>query len=76
VFFFRVDDKFVPLKTTNDISSRLEWEKPKTEALRKWLDEHLPKGTTNALKQVSPVQPEKNRQSINNVSKAKSPSRQ
>jgi hypothetical protein len=35
--------KVIPLKSTNDFAKRVEWEKPKFEALKKWLDEHLPK---------------------------------
>ena len=41
VIYLRTDDKFVPLKSTNDFSKRLEWEKGKFETLKKWLDAHL-----------------------------------
>ena len=47
VVYFRADDKFVPLKSTNDFSKRLEWDKARFTALKKWLDEHLPKKTTD-----------------------------
>lgn len=43
VLYFRPDASFVPLKTEDDFSRRLEWEKPKWLALQKWLDVHLPK---------------------------------
>lgn len=42
VIYFRVDDRFVPLKSIDDFSKRLEWEKAKFDALNKWLDQHLP----------------------------------
>jgi hypothetical protein len=42
VFYLRQDDKFVPLKSTNDFSKRLEWEKSKFVLLNKWLDENMP----------------------------------
>jgi hypothetical protein len=41
VIYFRADDKFVPLKSTNDFAKRLEWDKAKFEALKEWLDAHL-----------------------------------
>jgi len=43
VLYFRPDAAFVPLKTEDDFSRRLAWEKPKWLALQKWLDVHLPK---------------------------------
>jgi hypothetical protein len=45
VLYFRPDAAFVPLQTEADFSRRLEWEKPKWLALKKWLDAHLPKVT-------------------------------
>jgi hypothetical protein len=39
--YFRADDKFIPLKSTNDFSGRLEWDKGKLDALKNWLDTHL-----------------------------------
>jgi hypothetical protein len=39
--YFRTDDKFVPLKSTNDFSKRLDWDKSKFNALTNWLDAHL-----------------------------------
>jgi hypothetical protein len=38
--YFRADNKFVPLKSTNDFSKRLDWDKGKFEALKNWLDAH------------------------------------
>jgi hypothetical protein len=40
---FRADKAFVPLASTNDLAKRLEWERGKFDAVKKWLDEHLPK---------------------------------
>jgi hypothetical protein len=42
VFYLRPDDKFISLKSTNDFSKRLEWEKAKFVVLNKWLDENMP----------------------------------
>lgn len=42
VLYFRPDASFVPLKTEHDLPRRLAWEKPKWQALKKWLDVHLP----------------------------------
>ena len=42
VFYMRPNDKFVPLKSTNDYSRRLEWEKAEFVTLNKWLEEHIP----------------------------------
>ncbi|MEK7781377.1 MAG: hypothetical protein AAB370_07745 [Verrucomicrobiota bacterium] len=41
VIYLRLDDQFVSLKSTNDLSKRLEWDKAKFEVVKKWLDEHL-----------------------------------
>jgi hypothetical protein len=38
VFYAPLDDKFVPLTSTNDFARRLEWDKAKFEAFKKWLD--------------------------------------
>jgi len=40
VFYARLDDKFVPLKSKSDFSNRLEWDRNKFEELKKWLDAH------------------------------------
>ncbi len=40
VLYAHLDDKFVPLKSTNDFSKRLEWDKTKWDALRQWLHAH------------------------------------
>jgi hypothetical protein len=42
IIYFRVDDKFVPLASTNDFYKRLDWEKAKFDTLNKWLDAHIP----------------------------------
>ena len=57
VFYLRPDDKFVPLKSTNDFSKRLEWEQVKFAALNKWLDEHMPKITDLGIVEVSASSP-------------------
>lgn len=41
LIYFRSDSAFVPLKSTNDYSARLEWEKNKFGALKDWFDQHL-----------------------------------
>jgi hypothetical protein len=41
LIYFRSDVAFIPLKSTNDFSARLEWEKNKFDALEAWFDEHL-----------------------------------
>jgi len=41
IVYFKADEKFVPLKTTNDFTARFEWEKAQFEKLNKWFDEHL-----------------------------------
>ncbi len=46
VLCFRPDATFVPLKTEDDFYRRLDWEKSKWLALKKWLDAHLPKAAT------------------------------
>jgi hypothetical protein len=43
VIYFRADDKFVPLKSTNDFTARLAWDTAKFDALKKWFDLHLPR---------------------------------
>lgn len=57
--YFRSDGKFIPLKSTNDLSKRLEWDKDKFAALKNWLAAHLvpvepakssPDSTTNPPK--------------------------
>jgi hypothetical protein len=40
VIYFRADDKFVPLKSTNDLPKRLAWDKGKFDALKEWLKAH------------------------------------
>jgi hypothetical protein len=39
--YFRADDKFVPLKSINDFSKRLDWHEGKLNALKNWIDRHL-----------------------------------
>ena len=53
VIYFRADDKFVPLASTNDFSKRLEWEKAKLNDLEKWLSDNMPKLTDLGLVEVS-----------------------
>jgi len=57
VIYLRADDKFIPLKSTNDFSKRLEWDKAKFNALIKWLDEHAPKATELGVVMVSASSP-------------------
>ena len=42
VLYLRQDDTFVPLKSTNDFSRRVEWEKSKVALLNQWLDQRIP----------------------------------
>ena len=55
--YFRADDKFVPLTTTFDFAKRLEWERGKFDALKKWLDQHMPRLTELGLVEVSESSP-------------------
>lgn len=57
LFYLRPDDKFVPLKSINDFSQRLEWDKAKFAALEKWFDEHMPKVTDLGVVEVSESSP-------------------
>src|SRR5262249_23779929 len=41
LIYFRSDSAFIPLKSTNDFSARLEWERKKFASLREWFDRHL-----------------------------------
>jgi hypothetical protein len=41
--YFRTDEHFVPLQSTNDYDKRLSWEMTKFDAVKEWLDQHLPK---------------------------------
>lgn len=42
-FWHKADSKFVPLKTLDDSTKRLEWDKAQFERIEKWLEEHVPK---------------------------------
>jgi|GEM_PF-1853322 hypothetical protein len=42
VIYLRIDNKFVPFQSTNDLPKRLEWEAAKFASLKKWLNKHLP----------------------------------
>jgi hypothetical protein len=53
VIYFRADDKFVPVQSTNDIPRREAWDRAKYETLKKWLDDHLPKLTDLGVVAVS-----------------------
>ena len=57
VIYFRADDKFVPVQSTNDIPRREAWDRAKYETLKKWLDDHLPKLTDLGVVTVSPSHP-------------------
>jgi hypothetical protein len=58
--YFRADKKFVPLKSTNDFSKRLDWDKGKFEALKNWLDAHpVPVTDTNKSSPNATSAPEK-----------------
>jgi hypothetical protein len=43
LIFYRMDENFVPLTTTNDFPKRLAWEKEKFAAVKKLLDDNMPK---------------------------------
>lgn len=53
----RTDNKFVPIKSTNDFSARLEWDRQKFAQLKKYLDEHLSKLTDLGVVEVSETKP-------------------
>jgi len=55
--FFRADDRFTPLKSTNDFAKRLEWDKAKFAAFNKWLDDHQPKVTDLGIVEFSAAKP-------------------
>lgn len=45
VLYLHLDEKFVPLRSTNDLHARLEWDKERFAAIKKWLekiDGHAP----------------------------------
>lgn len=52
VIYFRSNSAFIPLKSTNDFSARLEWEKNKFGALKDWFDQHL--GQVSESKKQTP----------------------
>lgn len=41
--YFRTDEQFTPLQSTNDYDKRVSWEMAKFDAVKQWLDQHLPK---------------------------------
>ncbi len=41
--YFRTDEQFVPLQSTNDYYKRVSWEMTKFNAMKEWLNQHLPK---------------------------------
>ena len=57
VVHLRTDDKFVPLKSTNDFAARLKWDKARFDTLKKWFDAHLPKLTDLGVVEVSESKP-------------------
>ncbi|MGA3178740.1 MAG: hypothetical protein ABSF38_00200 [Verrucomicrobiota bacterium] len=57
LIYFRADDKFIPLTSTNDFAKRLEWDKARFDALKKWLDDNMPKLTDLGEVEVSASAP-------------------
>lgn len=57
VFYARPDDKFIPLKTTNDFPKRMEWEKEKFEVFKSWVDKYMPTITNLGVVEVSESSP-------------------
>ena len=43
VLYLKEDAQFVPIKTTNDIPQRNEWDKARFQACINWTDERMPK---------------------------------
>jgi len=41
-FYFKTDQKFTPLKTSEDISRRLGWDETRLQAILRWINEHHP----------------------------------
>ena len=41
--YLKEDAQFVPVKSTNDIPQRNEWDKARFKAYMNWMDEHMPK---------------------------------
>ena len=54
VLYLRADAKFVPLKSTNDIPLREDWDNVRFELLKTWLNDRLPKLTDLGVVEVSP----------------------
>lgn len=42
-FYTRIDEAFVPLKTTNDLQRRMVWDRKKLTEFEQWQDQHMPK---------------------------------
>ena len=40
LIYFRADEQFVPLKSTNDFEKRLQWDRNRLAAVEVWLQEH------------------------------------
>jgi len=57
VIYLRANDKFVPLKSTNDIPHREAWDKARFEVLKSWLDVHLPKPPNQSAKPTQATGP-------------------
>ena len=58
VIYFRADDKFVPLKTTNDFPARLAWDTARLAALKRWFASHVAEvGAGNVLPKAHPGNP-------------------
>jgi hypothetical protein len=56
--YFRADEQFTPLQSTNDYDKRVKWEITKFKAVKKWLDEHLPKVKDLGTVEVTNTPPE------------------
>jgi len=56
--YFRTDEQFVPLQSTNDYYQRVSWETTKLDAMKEWLDQHLPKVIDLGVVEVTNTPPE------------------
>ena len=57
VFYARPDERFIPLKTTNDFPKRLDWDKKKFEDFKQWINGHMPKISDLGEVEVSEAKP-------------------
>lgn len=56
--YFRADEHFTPLQSTNDYDKRVRWEITKFDAVMKWLDQHLPEVKDLGTVEVTNTPPE------------------